>query len=158
MNLTEKAAYIKGLIEGMGIKADTNEGKIYAAICDLLAEMALEVEDLSNSVEEIDENIGELDDAIGALDEDLDDLESVVYEDEDDEDDEEADDDLYKVTCPKCGDEVYLDEDTIMEGKIDCPNCGEPLEFDVCDCGCDHCGDDCDCDECSDEEDEETKK
>ena len=142
MNLTEKAAYIKGLIEGMGIKADTNEGKIYAAICDLLTEMALEVEDLSDSVEELDE-------AIGAIDEDLEDLESVVYDEEDDEDDEETDDDLYKVTCPKCGDEVYLDEDTIMTGKIDCPNCGEPLEFDVCDCGCD----DCDC--CGEDEDED---
>ena len=85
------------------------------------------------------------------IDEDLDDLESVVYED--DEDEEETDNDLYKVTCPKCGDEVYLDEDTIMTGKIDCPNCGEPLEFDVS-CSCDCCGDECDCD-CEDDEDEE---
>ena len=146
MNLTEKAAYIKGLIEGMGIKADTNEGKIYAAICDLLTEMALEVEDISDSVEELDE-------AIGVIDEDLDDLETFVYEDDDDE--EEDDNELYKVTCPKCGDEVFLDEDTILTGKIDCPNCGEPLEFDVsCNCGCD---DDCDCDcDCKDDEDEET--
>jgi len=84
------------------------------------------------------------------IDEDLDDLESVVYEDEDEE---ETDDDLYKVTCPKCGNEVYLDEDTIMAGKIDCPNCGEPLEFDVC--GCDEC-DSCDGEE--EDEDEDEKK
>ncbi len=149
MNLTEKAAYMKGLIEGMGIKADSNEGKIYAAICDLLSEMALEVEELGGAVEE-------LDDAIGVMDEDLDDLESFVYEDDDEE---ETDNDLYRVTCPKCGDEVYLDEDTILTGKIDCPNCGEPLEFDIgCGCGCnDYDHDDCDCDgcECGDEESDE---
>lgn len=153
MNLTEKAAYIKGLIEGMGIKADTNEGKIYAAICDLLAEMALEVEDLADGIEDLSESVEELDEAIGVIDEDLDDLEGFVYEDEDEE---EADNDLYKVTCPKCGDEVYLDEDTIMTGKIDCPNCGEPLEFDVCDCGCDDC--DCCCDDDEDEEDKEDEE
>ncbi len=153
MNLTEKAAYIKGLIEGMGIKADTNEGKIYAAICDLLTELALEVEDLTDSVEDLSESVEELDEAIGVIDEDLDDLESAVYEDDED-DEEETDNDLYKVTCPKCGNEVYLDEDTIMTGKIDCPSCGEPLEFDICDCGCDDCGCGCDCEDDEDEDEE----
>ncbi len=55
---------------------------------------------------------------------------------------------MYDVKCPKCGNTVCIDEDTLLQGDIDCPNCGEKLEFDFdCDCedGC-CCGDDeCDC-------------
>ena len=140
MKLTEKAAYLQGLIEGMNVKADSNEGKIYAAICDFLAEAALELEDLSGAVDELDE-------AVGIIDEDLGELEDYTYGDEDEDDDDDDDDDeLYSVVCPKCGEELYIDEDIIDDGSIDCPNCGEKLEFDTdedccccdeCDCGCD---------------------
>ena len=159
MGISEKVAYLKGLIEGMEIKADSKEGKIYAAICDVLASIAVEVEDHADS-------IAELDDAIGIIDEDLEDLESYIYDDEEDDDDdcdcdcchcdddEDEDDEfdgeedtLFCVTCPTCGDEVYVDEGMLEEGSMDCPNCGELLEFefdDDCECDCE-CDDDCCC-------------
>ncbi len=144
MNPSEKVAYLKGLIEGMGIKADSNEGKIYAAVCDALAALAVEVEDLTDGVNELDE-------AIGAIDDDLADLEDYTYGDEDDDDyddDDDEDEEYYDVTCPSCGNELTVGESIVMEGSMKCPNCGELLEFDAdgeccCDdedCGCCDCG------------------
>ena len=133
MNLTEKAAYIKGLVEGLGLDENTKEGKVIKAIVDLLDDVTLSVSDLEDSVAEIGEQVD-------AIDEDLEELEDDYYSfDEDDEDEE-----LYEVVCPNCGDTICLDEDMLEHGSIDCPNCGEKLEFDLDDCECEDC--------CSEEE------
>ena len=31
--------------------------------------------------------------------------------------------------CPKCGEVLHLDEETLLNDSVDCPKCGEPLEF-----------------------------
>ena len=46
MNLTEKSAYIKGLAEGLELDKTTKEGKIIAALLELVDEMANDVADL----------------------------------------------------------------------------------------------------------------
>ena len=46
MTVVEKAAYLKGLVEGLGIEADSKEGKLWGALNDLLHDMAHEIEDL----------------------------------------------------------------------------------------------------------------
>ena len=46
MGITEKVAYLKGLAEGLGLDKDSKEGKLFAAIIDVLDDMALEIEDL----------------------------------------------------------------------------------------------------------------
>lgn len=147
MLVTEKVAYLKGLVEGLGIDTSTKEGKVLSSIMDVLDDLALSVVDLEDGMSEVC-------DQIDAVDEDLANLEEDFYgEDECDcgcEDDEDDDEDYYEVICPKCGDTIYLDEDMIAEGSIDCPNCGENLEFDLeameeeehdCGCGCGHCED-----------------
>ncbi len=48
MGISEKIAYLKGLMEGMKIDEQSNEGKLFAAIVDVLDEVALEVEDLTD--------------------------------------------------------------------------------------------------------------
>jgi len=126
MTVTEKAAYLKGLAEGLGIDAESKEGKLFDAIIDLLDDMALTVSDL-------EDGLAELSDQVDAVDEDLDALEQDFYDDEDE------DEEFYEVTCPGCGDIVCLDEDMLLEGEIDCPNCGEKLEFDFEDCDCNVC-------------------
>ena len=47
MTLTEKAAYIKGLMDASELDKTSKEGKILAAVVDLLDDMALTVSDLS---------------------------------------------------------------------------------------------------------------
>ena len=46
MEITEKVAYLKGLMEGMKIDTETNEGKILSAMVDILEDIGLELEDL----------------------------------------------------------------------------------------------------------------
>ena len=46
MNLTEKAAYLKGLMEGLDLDASKKEVKVLNAMYDLLDDLALTVTDL----------------------------------------------------------------------------------------------------------------
>lgn len=141
MELNEKIAYLKGLMEGLGVTAETKEGKVIEAIVDILDDIALSISDMEDGLDMIAEQVE-------AIDEDVEDLVDAVYDD-DDEDDDEFEGELYEVTCPKCGDVICVDEDMLDEGEIDCPGCGETLEFDfsgaIDECGCcghDHAHDD----------------
>ena len=144
MTITEKVAYLKGLIEGMEIDEATKEGKILKAIMDVLSDVALSVEDLEATVQEMGEQVD-------TIDEDLDALETDYYDEYDEYDDDDCDcgccdDEFYDVTCPNCNEEFAVDEDTLLDGGVDCPLCGKHLEFDIeeCDDDCDCCCDDCD--------------
>ena len=81
MTITEKVAYLKGLMEGMKIDPESNEGKLWKAIMDVLADLALSVEDLEDYTSELTEQVD-------AIDEDLDQLEMDYYEDYEDYDDD----------------------------------------------------------------------
>ena len=48
MGIIEKVAYLKGLAEGMELDTEKKEGKLIAAIIDLLDDIALELEDLKD--------------------------------------------------------------------------------------------------------------
>jgi hypothetical protein len=147
MSMNESVAYLKGLAEGLEIDSSKKEGKLLLAIIDVLDEMAGSVNDLEETCDELDEMVDILDQDLGSLEEDFYDLDD---EDDDDEEDEEDLDDLYEVTCPSCGDVIYLTEDMLLEGDMDCPNCGQKLEFDL-----DGCCDDEDCDCCGHEHGDE---
>ena len=134
MGITEKVAYLKGLAEGLGLDKDSKEGKLFAAIIDVLDDMALEIEDMQELQMELSEGLD-------AVSDDLEDIEDIVYEeweddddyeDEDEEDEEEEDsEDCYATTCPTCEEEIFFDESNLEEGEVICPNCGERLEFDL---------------------------
>ena len=134
MGITEKVAYLKGLADGLGLDKDTKEGKLFAAIIDVLDDMALEIEDMQELQMELSEGLD-------AVSDDLEDIEDIVYEeweddddyeDEDEEDEEEEDsEDCYATTCPTCEEEIFFDESILEEGEVVCPNCGERLEFDL---------------------------
>ena len=143
MTITEKVAYLKGLIEGMEIDVNGKDGKILKAIMDVLSDLALSVEDLEMTVEEMGEQVD-------TIDEDLDTLETEYYGDDYDDccdcDCDCDDEEFYDITCPSCDEEFCVDEETLLDGGVECPNCGEHLEFDIeCDDDCCDCG--CDCDE-----------
>ena len=103
MEITEKVAYLKGLMEGMKIDTETNEGKILSAMVDILEDIGLELEDLWNAQ-------GELEDGLDVVSDDLEDIEDIVYDEDDEEsfddeyyeDDAEEDEDCYATTCPTC--------------------------------------------------------
>ena len=122
MEITEKVAYLKGLMEGMKIDTETNEGKILSAMVDILEDIGLELED-----------------GLDVVSDDLEDIEDIVYDEDDEEsfddeyyeDDAEEDEDCYATTCPTCEETIYFDESVLEDGEVICPNCGEKLEFDM---------------------------
>ena len=130
MEINEKVAYLKGLAEGMELDTSKKEGKLLAAIIDVLEDISLELLDLQDQTDE-------LMDGLDAVSDDLEDVEDLLF-DEDDEDDEEyyedeldEDEDCYATTCPTCEETIYFDESVLEDGEVICPNCGEKLEFDL---------------------------
>ena len=154
MTIVEKAAYLKGLTEGLGVTPESRDGKLWSALNDLLSDMAHEIADLQTAsmdcadvIDDICEDLNYLEElALGRDEADdfdgFDGEEDNVYDlsdygigdfDDEDEDDEELEYDgvIYDVTCPSCGEEISFDEETLELGTITCPNCGEVLEFDL---------------------------
>ena len=142
MTISEKAAYLKGLMDGLKLDTEAAEGKMISAIVDLLGDMTKKVTDIEDTTIAISDELDE-------IEEDLDAIEDFIMEFEDDEDeydeedDEEWDDDeeyeegfdfgdedttIYEVECA-CGNIIDFDEETLEAGSIVCSNCGETLEF-----------------------------
>ena len=143
MTISEKAAYLKGMMDGMALNTDSNEGKMIAAIVDLLGDMGKRITDIEDTTIAISDELDEIEEDLDAIedfimdeedydDEDFDD----DFDDEDDEDYEEGfefgdeDTTIYEVECA-CGEVIDFDEETLEKGSITCPKCGETLEFSV---------------------------
>lgn len=135
MTLSERTAYLKGLMEGMQIDTETNEGKLFKAIIETLDDMALTVSDVEDVVDAICDELDVIEEDLETVEEYL--LDEEDYDDEDDYYDEDEDDydfgdeTIYEVKCPTCGSIINLDEDMLEAGSVDCPDCGEELEFDL---------------------------
>ena len=136
MELSKKAAYLQGLVDGLGVDESTKEGKIIRAMSQLLTEM-------TDAMEAMDEDLSRAYDQINDLSDELEDLEADLYEDEDEDDedrdsDEEDEDDandddiasepFYEVACPNCGETVYVSEDDLDAGEANCTHCGVTFE------------------------------
>ncbi len=121
MDLNAKAAYIRGLMTGMEFDPNSKNGKIIAAMMDLLEEMAA-------TVTEHDQALDQAFDELDAIDEDLDDLTDALFGTEEDEEDEDAE---YEVTCPNCGTVTAVDEDTLLSQELVCPNCGAAFDIEL---------------------------
>lgn len=92
MNLTEKAAYIKGLFEGIKLDDSKEETKVLKSIVDLLEDMALSIRDLENII--YDCNCEDSD--CGCCD---------------------CDSDLYEVCCPNCGEKLEFGFEDISDAS-----------------------------------------
>ncbi len=144
MTISEKSAYLKGLMDGLKLNTEAPEGKMIEAIVELLGDMAKKLTDVENTtiaisdeLDEIEEDLDAIEDFIMELDEDDDDDYDDDYEDDDDDDfDEEGfdfgdeDSTIYEVECA-CGNIIDFDEETLEAGSIVCDNCGEVLEFSI---------------------------
>lgn len=148
MTISEKSAYLKGLMDGLKLNTESDEGKMIAAIVDLLGDMAKRVTDIEETTIAISDELDEIEEDLDAIEDfimDEDDEEDFDgfgdYDDEDDEDDWDDEEDyeegfdfgdedttIYEVECA-CGNVIDFDEETLEKGSIVCPNCGETLEF-----------------------------
>ena len=131
MNLSEKSAYLKGLMDGLKLDQEAPEGKMIGKIVELLQEVTGAIGDLQENAEAVSDELDEIEDDLDAIEDYLmdDDDEEDGFMDDDGEDFDYDDDTMYEVTCPKCGEVLHLDEETLLNDSVDCPKCGEPLEF-----------------------------
>ena len=124
MELMEKAAYLKGLVDGLDIDMTTKEGKVLAAIMDVLNELTDVVYDISDEVTETVDLVDAIDEDLGAIEEDYYGEDCCCC------DDDECDDDcMYEAVCPSCSESICLTEEDVNNGGMMCPFCGEKLEF-----------------------------
>ena len=145
MTISEKSAYLKGLMDGLNLNTEAAEGKMIAAIVDLLG-------DVTRTLTDVEETTIAISDELDEIEEDLDAIEDFIMDYDEDEDDEDYEDDdydfsddededleegfdfgdeettIYEVECA-CGNIIDFDEEVLEQGSMICPNCGETLEF-----------------------------
>ena len=151
MTITEKVAYLKGLMEGLELDETKAETKILKSLADIVNEIALTLEDMEGDIvtvhdycEELDEDLGNVESFLLGEDEDedcvcddcdSDDCEDCEFcdcyddEDYDDEDEDELTEEaMFAVSCPNCNDEVYFDS-SINVQNLKCPGCGAKIDL-----------------------------
>ncbi len=131
-DLTNRAAYLKGLADGMKLDKETNEGKLLNEIIALLGDITEEIEMIDDEQGFIADKLDDIDDSIDILCEEVFDEEIYEYDDEEDEE--------YAIKCEKCGKDVFLSYEDFECDDLACPYCGEPIEIEFeCDGDCDCC-------------------
>ncbi len=139
MTISEKSAYLKGLMDGLKLNTEAPEGKMIQAIVELLGDMSKKLTDVEDTTIAISDELDEIEEDLDAIEDFLMELEDEEYDDfEDDYDDDDYDDEgfdfgdedstIYEVECA-CGNIINFDEETLEAGSIVCDNCGELLEF-----------------------------
>ena len=140
MTISEKSAYLKGLMDGLKLDTEKDEGKMISAIVDLLG-------DVTKRLKDVEETTIAISDELDEIEEDLDAIEDFILDEEDEWDEEDEDEDwdededfeegfdfgdedstIYEVECA-CGEIINFDEEVLEKGSMICPNCGETLEF-----------------------------
>ena len=132
MSNSERASYIRGLMDGLELNPNAKETKLWNAMAELLDELCTSVDELEDEVDGIADQLDEVDEDLGTL-------ESEFYGIGEDScgcghhhhggcgcghhHDFEA-------ICPNCGETIELSEDMLDEDTLVCPHCGETLEFD----------------------------
>ncbi len=138
MTIYEKAAYLKGLMDGLNLDTEKAEGKMIAGIVDLLGDVTKRLHDVEETTIAISDELDEIEEDLDAIEDYILDEEDEYDDFEDDFDDEDYDEEgfdfgdeettIYEAVCA-CGNVVCFDEDTLEAGSIICENCGETLEF-----------------------------
>ena len=140
MTISEKSAYLKGLMDGLNLDTTTAEGKMIESIVDLLGDISKKLTDVEDTTIAISDELDEIEEDLDAIEDFIMDEEDEYYDDDDFEDEDEFEDEgfeygdeettIYEVECA-CGNIIDFDEEVLEQGSIICDNCGETLEFSI---------------------------
>lgn len=107
--LSERVAYLRGLVEGLKSRQDSREGKIMLGIIEVM-------DDITRAIEQMQSTQNEMDKYVECIDQDLADLECEFFG--------ETPDDMLQIECPNCHDIISIETvDSIENSDIICPNC-----------------------------------
>lgn len=129
MTLSEKASYIKGLVEGFDLDKDKKENKALLAIVDLL-------EDISSATLDLENRMDDAIDQVEDMADDMEEIEKIICHCHGDScdsnsDDSSSEDMFYDVLCPYCNTTVCLPESKIVDDGFSCPNCGQEIKVEL---------------------------
>lgn len=126
MDLIEKSAHIKDLVEKMNLNPLRDETKILKSVVSLLEDIATDVKKLNVKCSENGEIIDELDESLAKV-------EDIIYgcEHANCGFSGEEENVSYRALCPNCENVIYLDDDMIAASNVVCSNCGEELSFNI---------------------------
>ena len=146
MTIVEKAAYLKGLTEGLGMDPASRDGKLWGALTDLLGDIAHTLEEHQAGLDAHEETLDDVYEQLIYLQEialpseetDFDEEDFAFGEDEEDEDEDSlypASLHLYEGEDEGDGDEDEEEEDGELEYDgvlydVTCPGCGQTITFD----------------------------
>lgn len=128
MNVKERIAYVRGLIEGSEFCGKDAQAKnVWDNLLRICDDLASELNDVSEGQEELEEYVE-------AIDSDLSDLEGDIYDEDDDDEcgcascapDDDAAEPVVEMECPKCGEDVVFEEGFLYDADVEvtCPECG----------------------------------
>ena len=142
-NLGKKVGYLKGLMESIDLTERGTEGKLIAAMVDLLAELSDRMEATEDLIDDLNEYVESIDDDLSALeDDDGDDFGGMNDDADEFEDDlESAEDQLHLLgggnadapeeiealagsVCPECKAIFFVSADDPEDAIYLCPRCG----------------------------------
>ncbi len=125
--LRRRVSQLSDLAERIDLRERGREGRLLADMVDVLRELSLDIEEVSQNQEELEEYVEEIDSDLMSLEEDVylgdDDDETDGLFDADDEDDEVS---YIELECPVCELESSYNESLFSEDGIQltCPHCG----------------------------------
>ncbi|APM38600.1 CD1247 N-terminal domain-containing protein [Clostridium kluyveri] len=115
-SIISKVSYLKGLVDGLKIDKNTNDGKVIIEIVNVLKIIAEEIENISEDQKDMRAYID-------CMNKDLADLQDNLYDDDYEAYKDEGEN-FTEIQCPNCNDMVYVDKDILERRKeLTCPNC-----------------------------------
>lgn len=125
-----KVAYLHGLAEGLDLDVSSSEGRVLAAMLDVMGDLADAMDEVYDAQDELADYVEEMDDDLSAIEECVfdGDEEEIAFVPEEAVTDME--DGVEMVCCPECGETLSagagdLDDD---EFDVTCPVCGCSLQ------------------------------
>lgn len=125
-DLREKAAYMRGVLEGVNFNGDEQQKRLWESLIDFC-------DDVADDLGQLEDSHAEFADYIEAIDEDLCTLEKYFYNnEEEDEDNREVTfisdqgHNVMEMNCPFCNQGLYFEDDE-GEYEVVCPECGKVI-------------------------------
>lgn len=135
MSLSEKFAYIQGLIDGGEIKFEGKNQKLFDALMEVLGEIVTKVSCLDENLSELYESLYLISDRLKEIDENVDSL----FDNDLNDIDYSADFEENEIFCENCKKTVPVDSYVAFIGETYCPECNKKIDIEECELSMESC-------------------
>lgn len=132
--IAQRAAYLRGLAQGMKLAEGGEQQKLLAQLVDLVGDLCERVDALDGEHQNLEEYVQSIDEDLSALEGDLS-LEgeqaaqAAVAGLQDDEDEVFDEGDFIQAVCPHCHSRVLFDAEVFKgDEELICPQCHQPMD------------------------------